>query len=184
MLIPSPQWFSTRRPAGKKARRRDSLLPFEGDFSISCPVPSLSGSITVLCPAGIIQHELMHVLGFTHEHTRKDRDRYIKINYENIMPGVRRNFQIFPDGLLCSQYDYCSVMHYPSPAFSVSATVHSPQSSVSSPPQYFIEESETNYRGTGASSRVLAGTEGRFVRDGYKEGEQSVRLQGIPAGPA
>ena len=70
----------------------------------------------------------MHVLGFTHEHTRKDRDRYIKINYENIMPGVRRNFQIFPDGLLCSQYDYCSVMHYPSPAFSVSATVHSPVS--------------------------------------------------------
>ena len=70
------------------------------------------------------------------------------------------------------------------PITSLQRESSTPQSSVSSPPQYFIEESKTNYRGTGASSRVLAGTEGRFVRDGYKEGEQSVRLQGIPAGPA
>ena len=62
----------------------------------------------------------MHVLGFSHEHNRRDRDSFIKINYENIREGVKRNFEIFPDGLLCSHYDYCSVMHYAPTAFSVS----------------------------------------------------------------
>lgn len=36
---------------------------------------------------GIVLHELMHVLGFWHEHTRADRDRYIRVNWNEILPG-------------------------------------------------------------------------------------------------
>ena len=77
--------------------------------------------VTVLyCAEGTIQHELLHVLGFSHEQNRRDRNQFVRVHFENLRDGVERNFQIFPDGLLCSPYDYCSVMHYSQKAFSVS----------------------------------------------------------------
>ena len=66
-------------------------------------------------------HELGHVIGFVHEHSRFDRDNYITILWENISPGAEVNFCRFPRNTIDSlghDYDYASIMHYSSRAFS------------------------------------------------------------------
>ncbi|CAG0895809.1 unnamed protein product [Darwinula stevensoni] len=64
---------------------------------------------------GTILHELMHAVGFFHEHTRFDRDDYVIIHWENIVPGYEYAFDIVT--LAESQefgvpYDFGSIMHY------------------------------------------------------------------------
>ena len=69
---------------------------------------------------GIVQHELMHVAGFWHEHSRFDRDQYIEIRWDNIEPGMEYNFDKYSwDDIqdLGVQYDLGSVMHYAPNAF-------------------------------------------------------------------
>ncbi|XP_057191361.1 low choriolytic enzyme-like isoform X3 [Triplophysa rosa] len=65
-----------------------------------------------------VQHELLHALGFHHEQNRSDRDEHVKIIFKNIEPGHERNFKKVPTNNLATHYDYNSVMHYPSNAFS------------------------------------------------------------------
>ena len=36
---------------------------------------------------GIAIHEIMHTLGFYHEHTRRDRDRHVFVDIANTMEG-------------------------------------------------------------------------------------------------
>ena len=56
---------------------------------------------------------------FEHEHTREDRNSFVKINFANISSGTLSNFeqQISLSSDL-GAYDYGSIMHYPSTAFS------------------------------------------------------------------
>lgn len=44
------------------------------------------------CPFGTAVHELGHVIGFRHEHTRTDRDLHVKVNYEKIHPSLREQY--------------------------------------------------------------------------------------------
>ncbi|XP_068506547.1 low choriolytic enzyme-like isoform X1 [Syngnathus scovelli] len=60
----------------------------------------------------IVQHEVLHALGFHHEHVRYDRNDYVTIKYENIKPGAKKNFDIAPTNNMGAPYDYDSVMHY------------------------------------------------------------------------
>nr|ACQ58148.1 Low choriolytic enzyme precursor [Anoplopoma fimbria] len=66
----------------------------------------------------IIQHELLHALGFNHEQTRSDRDQNVRILLENVMRGTESNFRRIQTRNLGTPYDYNSVMHYGRFAFS------------------------------------------------------------------
>jgi hypothetical protein len=60
-------------------------------------------------------HELGHVLGFFHEHSRWDRDQYLTVHYENIKPGRNGDYDWVPKTnwlVTTSAYDYYSIMHY------------------------------------------------------------------------
>uniref|UniRef100_A0A8C1CLA0 Metalloendopeptidase n=1 Tax=Cyprinus carpio carpio TaxID=630221 RepID=A0A8C1CLA0_CYPCA len=70
---------------------------------------------------GIVVHELGHVIGFWHEHTRPDRDEHVDIFRENIQPGQEYNFiKMEPDDVdsLGEVYDFDSIMHYARNTFS------------------------------------------------------------------
>ena len=68
-------------------------------------------------------HELVHTLGFVHEHTRPDRDNFISVNMDNIEHGKEKNFEkrtegtseLFEKGSVDSRntpYDVLSLLHY------------------------------------------------------------------------
>ena len=68
-------------------------------------------------------HELLHTLGFVHEHTRPDRDDFISVNMDNIEPGKEKNFEKRPEGTRDffekgsvdsrnTPYDVLSLLHY------------------------------------------------------------------------
>lgn len=90
-----------------------------------------------ICTVGNLCHEIMHALGLHHEHTRWDRDHYVTIEWENILPGRNgkranfkkkkkiwfsfsiflfqgkaNNFSIKKGNTLNLPYDLKSIMHY------------------------------------------------------------------------
>ncbi|XP_034776557.2 hatching enzyme 1.2-like [Acipenser ruthenus] len=78
-------------------------------------------SLTAGCMAkGSVQHELFHALGFYHEQSRSDRDEYVTIMWENIDEEYKYAFSKEDTNNLDTTYDYSSIMHYPSFAFTKS----------------------------------------------------------------
>jgi len=60
---------------------------------------------------GEILHELMHTLGFLHEHQRIDRDRYVEVK-EEIIDYKVWDYQHHKNYICHGIYDADSVMHY------------------------------------------------------------------------
>ncbi|XP_058485306.1 hatching enzyme 1.2-like isoform X2 [Solea solea] len=82
----------------------------QGEQLVSLQVPCLSTSV--------VQHEILHALGFHHEHARSDRDDHVIINFTNIQTGAEVNFNKMNTNNLQTPYDFDSVMQYGNFAFS------------------------------------------------------------------
>ncbi|EDX05147.1 BG:BACR44L22.4 [Drosophila simulans] len=68
-----------------------------------------------------IQHELLHALGFYHTQSDPQRDKYVRIQTDNIRSGHEHNFQRLRANGVTNYglgYDYLSIMHYGPFAFS------------------------------------------------------------------
>ncbi|KAM3966660.1 uncharacterized protein ACR2FA_012197 [Aphomia sociella] len=62
-----------------------------------------------------IVHEWMHILGFLHMQSTYNRDQYVRIVEENLIPGTEHNFDIYTSELVDNlniEYDYVSCLHY------------------------------------------------------------------------
>uniref|UniRef100_A0A336MZ71 Metalloendopeptidase n=1 Tax=Culicoides sonorensis TaxID=179676 RepID=A0A336MZ71_CULSO len=69
---------------------------------------------------GTIRHEMLHAIGFEHQQSSSNRDKFLKINWENINDNKKHNFIKYPEsrvGNFGMEYDYSSIMHYSGMAF-------------------------------------------------------------------
>ncbi|XP_040927118.1 high choriolytic enzyme 1-like [Betta splendens] len=97
------------------------IHPLEGCYSFvgrTGGEQSVSLSFLGCVDFGVTQHELLHVLGFDHEHCRSDRDQHVQILLQNVISGEESNFYKINTLNLGTPYDYNSVMHYNRLAFS------------------------------------------------------------------
>lgn len=77
-------------------------------------------------PVEHIIHELGHGIGLLHEHQRPDRDQYVQVFYNLIIPAYKFNFDIRDNPLYKEEdfgYDYHSVMHYPPRSFGINNAI-------------------------------------------------------------
>ncbi|XP_020905649.1 zinc metalloproteinase nas-14 isoform X2 [Exaiptasia diaphana] len=70
---------------------------------------------------GIIMHEMMHGVGFWHEQSRPDRNKFVEILWENIQDRMDTQFNKYKANKVDNlgfTYDYQSIMHYGKKTFS------------------------------------------------------------------
>ena len=77
-------------------------------------------SIGYYCSFSATVHEIGYVLGLWHEQSHLNKDKYVIIHEENILPGLEPNFD--KETVVSSlgvPYDINSIMHYNTTAFAL-----------------------------------------------------------------
>lgn len=113
-----------------RSNQRDYVMMFNGGGCYSMigrqgNRQKLSLGAGCLYDSGTTVHEMLHAMGWYHEQSRDDRDRYIKIHWNNITPAMRYNFNKY-NGLATTyglKYDKKSVMQYGNRAFGIGGRV-------------------------------------------------------------
>jgi hypothetical protein len=71
---------------------------------------------------GVIEHEIIHAIGILHTQSRSDRDKSVKIIWNNIESGRQGSFKRYDSSVVNHfylPYDFESVMHYRKDAFGI-----------------------------------------------------------------
>lgn len=103
----------------------DALLFEKGSVHCLSPLGRLGGMqpirLNANCGWKEITHEILHSLGFIHEQSRVDRDRYVSVLWDNIEENFKDQFQILPVQFLGpaqgTAFDYQSIMLYQEDTF-------------------------------------------------------------------
>lgn len=64
------------------------------------------------CNLGLTIHEIGHTIGLFHEHTRADRDSFVRVIWNNVPTNVASNFWKNDAATARGPYDFASIMHY------------------------------------------------------------------------
>jgi len=98
--------------------------PYEGCYSYVGFIKHFQSQRLQLQDPGCVSvgtaiHELGHALGMAHEQSRPDRNKFVRIDWDNIKKGKEHNFAISDGAYTKEEYDVMSIMHYDAFAFSV-----------------------------------------------------------------
>lgn len=110
-----------------KRTNQPNYVAFQPSTGCSAHVGMIGGrqviNLSTECDYGNTVHEIGHCVGLFHEHTRPNRDKLIRINFENILEGYEDNFvradvRTSDVQNWAGQMDFNSIMMYFPTAFS------------------------------------------------------------------